>query len=109
MVRKSIAVLAAVVLIVLFSRWAETVRAGGTQAQAQSASASGGASPTFVSANKKYVIRWQPGANEIYTVLEVRGMWARAKRDPASAPKESAPAADVWLNLAQAITITEQR
>ena len=65
------------------------------------------AAPSFVQANKKYAFRWSPGDTEVYTVLEVRGGWAKARRDTADAKQEGGKALEQWLNLSQAITITD--
>ena len=110
MSRKATALLALLVCTLLFAGWANARGTAVTdQTATQSVGASAGAGPAFVQANKKYIIRWQPGDSEVYSVLELRGAWARARRDPGHAAQEGSPAVDVWLNLAQAITITEQR
>lgn len=70
--------------------------------------ASRGSVPGFLEVNKRYSIRWAPGDNEIYRVLEIRDGWARGRRDPANAAQEGAKPIELWLNPAQAITITEQ-
>lgn len=108
MIRGTTALLAAIAIVVLFAGWS-SARSPETQQSGASVSGASGAAPAFVQANRKYIVRWQPGDSEVYSVLEVRGAWARGRRDPGSAAQEGAPAVDVWLNLSQAITITEQR
>jgi hypothetical protein len=63
--------------------------------------------PSFIQPNKKYAFRWSPGDTEVYMVLEIRGAWAKARRDTADAKQEGGKALEQWLNLSQAITITD--
>ena len=105
-IRRLIA-LAALVLVIVIA----TAAFGFRDARAQAPTM--GSGPTFVQANKKYAIRWQPGDTEVYTVLEidrVRDGWAKGRRDQGDAKREGAgQPIEQWLNLSQAITIAEVR
>jgi hypothetical protein len=75
---------------------------GRPAAMSPRAGASGaGTFPAFLEVNRTYTVRWQPGDNEVYTILEIKNGWVRAK------PKNNTAAPDeLWLNPQQAITIT---
>jgi hypothetical protein len=94
--------LAAAALVVILA--SALAMGGSADARAQ---ASDTAAPSFVQPNKKYAFRWSPGDTEVYTVLEIRGVWAKARRDTADAKQEGGKALEQWLNLSQAITITD--
>jgi hypothetical protein len=77
--------------------------AGLHEAGAQAQTARGDGVPAFVQVNKRYVVRWQPGDVETYRVLEITDGWVKAESEAKDAPTRMV----LWLNLRQAITITE--
>jgi hypothetical protein len=94
------ALLAAATIVVILASAFAMSRSIGASAQASDPA------PSFVELNKKYAFRWSPGDTEVYLVTEIRGGWAKARRDPADAKQEGGKALEQWLNLSQAITIT---
>jgi hypothetical protein len=96
------ALLAAATIVVIIASAFAMSRSADASAQASDA-----AVPSFIQPNKKYAFRWSPGDTEVYMVLETRGGWAKARRDTADAKQEGGKALEQWLNLSQAITITD--